>query len=172
MSDTNISKMVSGVILNIKYKDVDNDIDAWFKCFVTKVNGYGNNDAGTYVDVNIIFEDGEEVINECIYEHLYDSDKTNGWHILNNEYDPTHEPGDNVVKTYNNFEMSISDNESITTDEAIMRPSIGAFERGFDKDDEISYGIKTIFAICTGVFFGLVSLSVYSMYKQYISSQA
>lgn len=177
MSDINIHKIVKGVALNVKYADVDSDTDLWFKCIVIKVNGYGNNDDGHYIDVDVEFEDGEQVNNECLYEHLYSVDSKNGWHLVEDEQECNEEPSeeiDDVPITTIAHEISDDDEESESDDTSVdIRPSLGAFERGFNiETDDMPNSIKVTLAICMGAFAGIVSVAAYGFYQQYISCQA
>jgi len=192
MSDINIHKIVSGVTLDVKYADVDTNTDLWFKCIVTKVNGYGNNEDGHYIDVDVEFEDGEEVENECFYEHLYNVDGVNGWRLLDNENNITDDEipiegnyNDPANSKLHAFQMVPNNSDNDTDEEDIneednsddtsvdLRPALGAFERGFNSEnDDIPNSIKVTLAICMGAFAGIISLAAYGFYQQYIACPA
>ena len=217
MSTLNIHNVVQGVCLKVKllYED---DIPHWFDCIVTQVNGYGNDDEGTYVDVNIQYEDGEEVENDRFYEQRYNIDEIDGWHIVdnvtteivgheventkpivinndkekrNNGDDNSIDKDDNIPYEGNQSDKSIEEDDNIkyeetksddddnsideddntpSEDDDIITPSLGAFERKFDED--IPVGLRTLVAICTGAFAGMLSVAAYSMYTQYIRCEA
>ena len=221
MSTLNIHNVVQGVYLKVKllYED---DIPHWFDCIVTQVNGYGNDDQGTYVDVNIQYEDGEEVENDRFYEQRYNTDDIDGWHIVdnvtteivgneventksivmmngeddkarrierNNGDDNTIDeddkiPSDDDAKSIEEddnikYEENQSDDDDNSIDEDdnipsedddIITPSLGALERKFD--DDIPVGLRTLVAICTGAFAGMLSVAAYSLYTQYIRCEA
>jgi hypothetical protein len=57
----------------------ENDTYIWYKCTVNKINELVINTNGCYVDCDVIYDDGEEVVNSVFHDIDFEEDSDTAW---------------------------------------------------------------------------------------------
>lgn len=81
--------------ISIMVKYITNDLPKWYHGYVIEVNEYGCQDGHHYVDVNVIYDDEEDMVTETLWDYDYEADTEDSWRF-SKDYAPL---VDNVLNT-------------------------------------------------------------------------
>jgi hypothetical protein len=114
--------IAENVSIFVKY--MTNNKPKWYHGYVDKVIEYGVQDGHHYVDVDIQYEDDEDVTTETLWDYDYESDTEDAWRFTN-EYTPLVQ---NVLNTL---------------EERIIEEELGEVEGSIYEDNDTYYDGET-----------------------------
>lgn len=81
--------------VSIMVKYMTNEKPKWYHGYVKEVNEYGFQDGHHYVDVNVLYDEEEDVVTETLWDYDYEVDTEDSWRF-SKDYAPLVE---NVLNT-------------------------------------------------------------------------
>lgn len=65
----------------VEVQFLDNDIPRWYKGIVKKIDGFDEDDIGTYVVCTVLYEDDELVEDTVLYDCNFEEENGDGWRL-------------------------------------------------------------------------------------------
>ena len=119
--------------VSIKVKYMTNDKPKWYQGYVIDVNEYGCQDGHHYVEINVIYDDEEDVVTETLWDYDYEADSEDSWRF-SKDYAPLVE---HVLDTLE--ERIVDEQLAEDTEDDDVKTQEDDTEQAYDEDETDNY---------------------------------